>query len=162
MPPLQLGKRRYDAKQKGFGGQTKPIFHKKVVILLLIVTCRRSRPRSWCSVSSARSARPRLRDLLRDARPLRSVRRRTRTLRPIKRIAVFLPFVGRYALSLGACFNKLSVESTYTPNSAKKSSDVGTLSPDSHTRKLLLLFCVGVFFAFIVVIVVQPVIQILF
>ncbi len=25
-----LGKRRYDAKQKGFGGQTKPIFHKKV------------------------------------------------------------------------------------------------------------------------------------
>ena len=26
-----LGKRRYDAKQKGFGGQTKPIFHKKVI-----------------------------------------------------------------------------------------------------------------------------------
>ena len=25
-----IGKRRYDAKQKGFGGQTKPIFHKKV------------------------------------------------------------------------------------------------------------------------------------
>lgn len=24
------GKRRYDAKQKGYGGQTKPIFHKKV------------------------------------------------------------------------------------------------------------------------------------
>ena len=24
------GKRRYDAKQKGFGGQTKPIFRKKV------------------------------------------------------------------------------------------------------------------------------------
>lgn len=24
------GKRRYDHKQKGFGGQTKPIFHKKV------------------------------------------------------------------------------------------------------------------------------------
>eukprot|EP00300_Choanocystis_sp_HF-7_P030028 c38774_g1_i1.p2 GENE.c38774_g1_i1~~c38774_g1_i1.p2 ORF type:complete len:106 (+),score=30.20 c38774_g1_i1:33-350(+) len=23
------GKRRYDRKQKGFGGQTKPIFHKK-------------------------------------------------------------------------------------------------------------------------------------
>eukprot|EP01004_Peranema_trichophorum_P001822 NODE_12345_length_400_cov_38.592058_g11687_i0.p1 GENE.NODE_12345_length_400_cov_38.592058_g11687_i0~~NODE_12345_length_400_cov_38.592058_g11687_i0.p1 ORF type:complete len:121 (+),score=28.67 NODE_12345_length_400_cov_38.592058_g11687_i0:56-364(+) len=23
------GKRRYDAKQKGFGGQTKPVFHKK-------------------------------------------------------------------------------------------------------------------------------------
>ena len=24
------GKRRYDSKQKGFGGQTKPVFHKKV------------------------------------------------------------------------------------------------------------------------------------
>ena len=23
------GKRRYDDKQKGFGGQTKPVFHKK-------------------------------------------------------------------------------------------------------------------------------------
>ena len=103
MPPLPLGKRRYDAKQKGFGGQTKPIFHKKVISVMRSVTCRRSRPRSWCSVSSARSARPRLRDLLRDARPLRSVRRRTRTLRPIKRIAVFLPFVGRYALSSGVC-----------------------------------------------------------
>lgn len=26
------GKRRYDSKQMGFGGQTKPIFHKKVCI----------------------------------------------------------------------------------------------------------------------------------
>ena len=25
-----LGKRRYDRKQKGYGGQTKPVFHKKV------------------------------------------------------------------------------------------------------------------------------------
>jgi ribosomal protein L44E len=24
------GKRRYDRKQQGFGGQTKPVFHKKV------------------------------------------------------------------------------------------------------------------------------------
>jgi large subunit ribosomal protein L44e len=24
-----IGKRRYDRKQSGFGGQTKPIFHKK-------------------------------------------------------------------------------------------------------------------------------------
>ena len=24
------GKRRYDSKQQGFGGQTKPVFHKKV------------------------------------------------------------------------------------------------------------------------------------
>ena len=28
--PLLAGKRRYDNKQAGFGGQTKPIFHKKV------------------------------------------------------------------------------------------------------------------------------------
>lgn len=28
------GKRRYDRKQAGFGGQTKPVFHKKVRILL--------------------------------------------------------------------------------------------------------------------------------
>lgn len=27
---LTLGKRRYDRKQKGYGGQTKPVFHKKV------------------------------------------------------------------------------------------------------------------------------------
>lgn len=26
---LAQGKRRYDRKQRGFGGQTKPIFHKK-------------------------------------------------------------------------------------------------------------------------------------
>jgi large subunit ribosomal protein L44e len=26
---LNTGKRRYDRKQKGFGGQTKPVFHKK-------------------------------------------------------------------------------------------------------------------------------------
>jgi ribosomal protein L44E len=28
-----LGKRRYDKKQQGFGGQTKPVFHKKVCTL---------------------------------------------------------------------------------------------------------------------------------
>jgi ribosomal protein L44E len=27
---LLAGKRRYDRKQAGFGGQTKPVFHKKV------------------------------------------------------------------------------------------------------------------------------------
>lgn len=25
-----VGKRRYDRKQSGYGGQTKPVFHKKV------------------------------------------------------------------------------------------------------------------------------------
>ena len=29
---MNVGKRRYDSKQKGFGGQTKPIFHKKVLL----------------------------------------------------------------------------------------------------------------------------------
>lgn len=29
-PTAPQGKRRYDHKQRGFGGQTKPIFHKKV------------------------------------------------------------------------------------------------------------------------------------
>lgn len=39
------GKRRYDAKQKGFGGQTKPVFHKKakttkkIVLRLECVKC---------------------------------------------------------------------------------------------------------------------------
>jgi len=32
------GKRRYDRKQSGFGGQTKPVFHKKVRVLYSMVT----------------------------------------------------------------------------------------------------------------------------
>jgi ribosomal protein L44E len=28
-PRFPPGKRRYDRKQSGFGGQTKPVFHKK-------------------------------------------------------------------------------------------------------------------------------------
>lgn len=41
------GKRRYDAKQKGFGGQTKPIFHKKakvtkkITVMLQCMECSR-------------------------------------------------------------------------------------------------------------------------
>ena len=30
------GKRRYDRKQSGYGGQTKPVFHKKVIFVSLI------------------------------------------------------------------------------------------------------------------------------
>lgn len=30
------GKRRYDRKQSGYGGQTKPVFHKKVSIEFLL------------------------------------------------------------------------------------------------------------------------------
>ena len=76
-------------KQKGYGGQTKPIFHKKVDFVHVEFIRRLSRPRSWCSVWSARSARWELRDLLRDARPLRLVRRRTRMPRPIKQSIEF-------------------------------------------------------------------------
>merc|ERR1719436_515265 len=42
------GKRRYDFKQKGYGGQTKPIFHKKakttkkIVLRLTCTTCKAS------------------------------------------------------------------------------------------------------------------------
>merc|ERR1712118_96699 len=35
------GKRRYDAKQKGFGGQTKPIFRKKVKLKLECTKCKK-------------------------------------------------------------------------------------------------------------------------
>ena len=31
------GKRRYDRKQSGYGGQTKPVFHKKVMKLIYVI-----------------------------------------------------------------------------------------------------------------------------
>jgi len=46
------GKRRYDAKQRGFGGQTKPIFRKKakttkkVTLKLECTKCKRRRCKS--------------------------------------------------------------------------------------------------------------------
>lgn len=49
MPKLLFafpGKRRYDRKQSGFGGQTKPVFHKKakttkkIVLRLECVECK--------------------------------------------------------------------------------------------------------------------------
>jgi len=46
------GKRRYDRKQKGFGGQTKPIFHKKaktskkVTVILQCQECSRKMQRN--------------------------------------------------------------------------------------------------------------------
>lgn len=33
------GKRRYDRKQSGYGGQTKPVFHKKVQLQLTLNLC---------------------------------------------------------------------------------------------------------------------------
>ncbi|KAA6372499.1 MAG: putative ribosomal protein L44 [Streblomastix strix] len=42
----RLGKRRYDMKQKGFGGQSKPIFHKKAKTtkkVVLILECTESK-----------------------------------------------------------------------------------------------------------------------
>ena len=47
---------------------------------------RLSKPRSWSFVLNARNARLRLRDLLRDARLLKLVRRRTRRLSFIKQV----------------------------------------------------------------------------
>eukprot|EP00759_Apiculatamorpha_spiralis_P044991 PhF_6_TR41768/c0_g1_i1/m.63374/K02929/RP-L44e, RPL44; large subunit ribosomal protein L44e len=41
------GKRRYDSKQRGYGGQTKPIFHKKtkttkkIVLKLQCMSCKK-------------------------------------------------------------------------------------------------------------------------
>jgi large subunit ribosomal protein L44e len=46
---VRQGKRRYDAKQKGFGGQTKPIFRKKakttkkITLKLECSICKRKR-----------------------------------------------------------------------------------------------------------------------
>jgi large subunit ribosomal protein L44e len=46
---IKQGKRRYDAKQSGFGGQTKPIFRKKakttkkVTLKLECTTCKQRR-----------------------------------------------------------------------------------------------------------------------
>ncbi|MBA0855636.1 hypothetical protein Goshw_016728, partial [Gossypium schwendimanii] len=31
------GKRRYDRKQSGYGGQTKPVFHKKVIFWVTFI-----------------------------------------------------------------------------------------------------------------------------
>jgi len=45
---ISIGKRRYDRKQSGYGGQTKPVFHKKakttkkIVLKLTCNTCKRS------------------------------------------------------------------------------------------------------------------------
>ena len=40
---MRQGKRRYDRKQRGFGGQTKPIFHKKAKVTkknVIKLTCK--------------------------------------------------------------------------------------------------------------------------
>ena len=47
---LAQGKRRYDMKQKGFGGQTKPIFRKKAKNtkkIVLKLECTESKARSF-------------------------------------------------------------------------------------------------------------------
>jgi large subunit ribosomal protein L44e len=56
------GKRRYDRKQSGYGGQTKPVFHKSSPALRLseagvdVCVQRPRRPRRWCCGWSARPA----------------------------------------------------------------------------------------------------------
>ena len=60
------GRRRYDRKQQGFGGQSKPILRKKVSSKFLLFRCwafdkctlfsRLKQPKSWCCVWSVPSA----------------------------------------------------------------------------------------------------------
>lgn len=45
---LAAGKRRYDRKQSGYGGQTKPVFHKKVRLGTMCADLPRRNP-PWSS-----------------------------------------------------------------------------------------------------------------
>eukprot|EP00601_Ochromonadales_sp_CCMP2298_P020991 CAMPEP_0173299190 /NCGR_PEP_ID=MMETSP1143-20121109/16534_1 /TAXON_ID=483371 /ORGANISM="non described non described, Strain CCMP2298" /LENGTH=92 /DNA_ID=CAMNT_0014239437 /DNA_START=15 /DNA_END=290 /DNA_ORIENTATION=+ len=48
------GKRRYDAKQAGFGGQTKPVFHKKAKTtkkITLRLECQKCRFKKLTTIS---------------------------------------------------------------------------------------------------------------
>ena len=49
------GKRRYDRKQSGFGGQTKPVFHKKAKVLC-VSECRKKA--AWCGMRAFGGADP--------------------------------------------------------------------------------------------------------
>ncbi len=52
------GKRRYDAKQKGFGGQKKPVFHKKAKTtkkIVLRLECNVCKKKSLYPISRCRS-----------------------------------------------------------------------------------------------------------
>ena len=55
------GKRRYDRKQSGYGGQTKPVFHKKACPQLMLcsqlIQSRQRQPRRLCWDWNANSAR---------------------------------------------------------------------------------------------------------
>ena len=70
------GRRRYDRKQQGFGGQTKPIFRKKVIFTylcegaLFILCCRQKPPRKSYSGWNALSASTESRFLWSDANTL--------------------------------------------------------------------------------------------
>ena len=68
------------------------LFSTRRWVFIILLICRPSRPRSWFSVLNARSARPRPRDLLRDARLLKSVKRRTRMLSFIKHSILSNPY----------------------------------------------------------------------
>mmetsp|Transcript_52835 Transcript_52835/g.132885 ORF Transcript_52835/g.132885 Transcript_52835/m.132885 type:complete len:107 (-) Transcript_52835:55-375(-) len=52
------GKRRYDMKQKGFGGQTKPVFHKKAKTtkkIVLMLTCQKCKHRHMQVIKRCKS-----------------------------------------------------------------------------------------------------------
>ena len=59
---MNVGKRRYDSKPKGFGGQTKPIFHKKVFSeLVCYVQAKQTKKlvlRLECKECKAKAQRP--------------------------------------------------------------------------------------------------------
>ena len=91
---------RYEAE--GLWRSDQAHFPQEGAFFRWAVMGRPSRPRSWSFVLSARSARRELSALLRDARPLRLERRRTRTPRPIKN-RVLLPLFSNKHSNLIAC-----------------------------------------------------------
>merc|ERR1712125_19566 len=52
------GKRRYDMKQKGFGGQTKPVFHKKAKTtkkVVLKLECTKTKTKNFRCIKRCRT-----------------------------------------------------------------------------------------------------------
>ena len=52
------GKRRYDSKQKGYGGQTKPVFHKKAKVtkkVTLRLECKECKQKSQLPIKRCKT-----------------------------------------------------------------------------------------------------------
>merc|ERR1712032_1610647 len=55
--PVPQGKRRYDRKQQGYGGQTKPVFHKKAKTtkkIVLRLECSECKYKSHAALARAK------------------------------------------------------------------------------------------------------------